>query len=152
MNYGGWDSHTQTLSRSATKLPLVSQSLAAFNAALKEIGYHDKVITYTASDFGRNLYTNGTGSNHGWGGNHIVMGGPINGREVLGTYPSLSLLSNDMVNAGTAIPSTSVDEFHASMASWFGVNNDSEMETILPNIRNFWAANQAGTPIPNFLA
>ncbi len=152
VSFGGWDAHTRTLASSQTKLAQLSQGMAAFNEALKEIGYHDKVITYTASDFGRNLYTNGTGSNHGWGGNHMLMGGPINGGEVLGQYPSLSLYGDNMVNAGTAVPTTSVDELHASIASWFGVNNDSEMEAILPNIRNFWAAGQAGTPISNFLA
>ena len=152
VRFSGWDFHTQTVSKSESKLPQLSQALAAFNAALKEIGYHDNVLTYTGSDFGRNLYSNGTGSNHGWGGNQILMGGPVNGGEVLGQYPSLSLLGDNMVNAGTAIPTTSVDELHASIASWFGINNDHEMETILPNIRNFWAANAAGTPISNFLA
>ncbi|CAA6690033.1 MULTISPECIES: DUF1501 domain-containing protein [unclassified Lentimonas] len=139
--HGGYDHHSNVLINHAGKMSDLNASLSAFNEALKEIGYHDKVIAYTASDFGRTLASNGSGSGHGWGGNQIIMGGPISGKRVFGEYPNLALGSTTAVSAGgRQLPTTSVDELHSSIAQWYGVTNDSEMETLLPNIRNFHAS------------
>ena len=135
---GGYDMHRGVTTRLAGRLRELSDALNAFNSAMHEIGLHDQVVTYTASDFGRVLTANRTGTNHGWGGNHIVMGGAVDGGRVLGRYPSLALGSDVDIGNGRLMPTTSVDELHSSLAYWFGVDNNSEMETILPNIRNFW--------------
>ena len=114
---------------------------------MKEIGYHDRVVTYTASDFGRTLIPNSAGSDHGWGGNQMVMGGPVAGGQVFGSYPSILSDTSTDVGRGRQLPTTSVDEFYASLAYWFGVENNDEMETVVPNIRNFWSKNSPDIPI-----
>ena len=144
----GFDTHGGGISAHNSLMSTLNDALVAFNAALKEIGFHDRVVSYTASDFGRTLTANSVGSDHGWGGNQMVMGGPVNGGKVFGEYPELVLNSLTDVGRGRQLPTTSVDEFHASLASWFGVANNSEMETIIPNIRNFWSAGSTELPIP----
>ena len=138
-----------------TRLPRLladlSDALTAFNNAMHEIGYHDKVITYTASDFGRTLSANGLGSDHGWGGNNLIMDGPINGGQVLGSYPDVALGSNTDLGRGRVLPTTSIDQLHSAIAYWFGVDNNSEMEDILPNIRNFWARTDPTQATPDSL-
>ncbi|MFC5050589.1 DUF1501 domain-containing protein [Rubritalea spongiae] len=144
---GGFDLHGEGLDAHNNLLQSVSDALVAFNAALKEIGYHDKVVTYTASDFGRSLTTNGGGTDHGWGGNQIVMGGPVSGGQVFGDYPTLALGTMTDTGRGRQLPTTSVDELHASLAYWYGIENNNEMELVVPNIRNFWTSGSTQTPI-----
>jgi uncharacterized protein (DUF1501 family) len=115
----------------------VSQAVKYFNDALEEIGMKDKVVTFTASDFGRTLTSNGVGSDHAWGGNHFVMGGPVTGGRIFGQYPSLQLNNSLMLNRARLIPTTSVDEYSSELARWFGVSS-GEMDTVFPNIKNFY--------------
>lgn len=144
---GGFDTHAGGVDQHNALMSTLDDALVAFNEALKEIGYHDRVVTYTASDFGRSLSPNSQGSDHGWGGNQMVMGGPVNGGKVLGQYPDIALNSSTDVGRGRQLPTTSVDEFYASLAYWFGVENNSEMETVVPNIRNFWTSGSTEYPI-----
>lgn len=134
---GGWDHHSEVNNAQGLMLPEISQAVKYFKDALQEIGMTDNVVTFTASDFGRTLTSNGVGSDHAWGGNHIVMGGPVNGGEIYGTYPSLVLGSSQEVGRGRLIPTTSVDAYSSEIARWFGVSS-SEMDTVFPNIRNFY--------------
>ena len=147
VSVGGWDHHDDLISRQAGMLPMVSGALAAFYNATKELGCENEVTTFTASDFARTLTTNGDGSDHGWGGNHIVMGGAVNGSHVYGEYPQSLLSANNNLDVGRGrmIPTTSVDEYNAELANWFGVPNDSSMESVLPNVRNFFGA---GSTLP----
>jgi len=144
---GGYDTHGQGAEVHTRLTGDLNDALVAFNTALKEIGYHDKVVTYTASDFGRTFVPNSIGTDHGWGGNQMVMGGPVNGGRVFGSYPDIALGTSTDIGRGRQIPTTSVDALNASLAYWFGVNNDSEMESIIPNIRNFWSAGSNRVPI-----
>lgn len=148
---GGYDMHKGVTTRLSGNLKELSDALTAFNNAMKEIGCHNDVTTYTASDFGRTLSSNGTGTDHGWGGNHIVMGGAINGGQVFGDYPSVAIGSNIDLGRGRVLPTTSVDELSASLAYWFGVDNDGMMETVLPNIRNFKGRTNSNVPLDRFL-
>lgn len=143
----GFDTHGGGIDAHNNLMTTLNDALVAFNTALKEIGYHDRVVTYTASDFGRSLTPNNVGSDHGWGGNQIVMGGPVQGGKVFGTYPDIALNTTTDVGRGRQLPTTSVDELHASLAYWFGVENNSEMETVVPNIRNFWTSSSTDIPI-----
>lgn len=151
VDHGSYDMHRGVVTRLPPMLSDLSDALTAFNDAMHEIGYHDRVVTYTASDFGRTLSANGLGSDHGWGGNNIVMGGPINGGQVLGNYPDIALGSSTDLGRGRVLPTTSIDQLHSSLAYWFGVDNNSEMEDILPNIRNFWARTNPNRAIPDSL-
>ncbi|MGB7344290.1 MAG: DUF1501 domain-containing protein [Pirellulaceae bacterium] len=145
---GGWDHHDEVLVKQAGMLPMVSQALSAFYQETEALGVADCVTTFTASDFARTLSTNGNGSDHAWGGNHFVIGGGVNGGKVYGDYPvSLALGSDQDVGRGRLIPTTSVDEYNAELAMWFGIQNDSMLTDVLPNIRNFYASGATTGPL-----
>ena len=149
---GGWDNHTNLLTNLTNRLPDVSQALKAFYDATVELDsdtpdVSSNVTTFTASDFARTLSPNtNAGSDHAWGGNYIVMGGGVNGGRLFGSYPQSLAPGNDLdTGRGRLIPTTSVDEYAAELAMWFGIENDDTLEAILPNIRNFLPA---GSPPP----
>ncbi len=144
VNVGGWDHHDDVVEKQAEMLPMISQGLAEFRDALVELAVFDEVTTFTTSDFGRTLTSNGKGSDHGWGGHHIVMGGSVDGAQIYGDYPLLSPSSELDVGRGVYAPTTSVDEYFAELASWFGVP-PSELDVVLPNVRAFYSP---GSPTP----
>jgi uncharacterized protein (DUF1501 family) len=143
---GGWDHHDDVLDNQANMLPAVSAGLQEFRDALVELGVFDEVTTFTTSDFGRTLTSNGKGSDHGWGGHHIVMGGSVNGGSIYGDYPILSSSSPLDVGRGVYAPTTSVDEYFAELARWFGVPA-SELDQVLPNVRSFYSPESNQSPI-----
>ena len=125
---------------------MLSRALNEFNSALGEISAQENVTTFTISDFARTLTSNGNGTDHAWGGNAMVMGGAVKGKEIYGTYPSLALNNNLELGNGILIPTTSTDQYFAELALWFGVPK-SELPTILPNIGNFYDVASAGNPM-----
>ena len=134
---GGWDHHGELLNTHSGMLDEVSTAIANYQLALEYLGVANDVISYTASDFGRTLRSNGRGTDHAWGGNQMVWGGPIDGGKVFGTFPDLTLNSDDDVgNGGRMLPSTSTDKYFEEMATWFGVSSGN-MSAVLPNIANF---------------
>jgi uncharacterized protein (DUF1501 family) len=146
--WGGWDHHKDLLSSHAAMLPQLSQALAAFYKATVDLGVAGNVVTFTASDFGRTLSSNGDGSDHGWGGNQIVMGGSVAGGQLYGQYPATLRANSDLdLGRGRLIPTTSVDEYNAELALWFGVHNNGQLEDILPNIRNFYPSGVSEAPL-----
>ena len=146
---GGYDTHADQLAEQASLFTELSQALAAFHAATVEMGVEQSVTTFTSSDFGRTLPTNGAGSDHGWGSHHLVMGGAVRGGSVYGSFPTLVVNGPDDTGEGRWIPTTSVDEYAATMAQWFGVTR-SNLPTILPNIGRFNNPNLGfmATPAP----
>jgi uncharacterized protein (DUF1501 family) len=147
ITFGGWDHHGELLDAEAGMLHVLDAALTAFQKSLETLGLQDDVITFTASDFGRTLRSNGRGTDHAWGGNAFVMGGPIQGGRVYGTFPDLTLDSNDDVGyGGRMLPTTSVDQFFAEMLRWFGVSA-ADMSYVLPNIANFYNVNSSSLPI-----
>ena len=148
VNMPGWDHHDNLLAGMGALVPQLSQAMQAFYNATVELGVSNEVVSFTASDFGRTLSSNGDGSDHAWGGNQMVMGGEVNGGALYGAYPESLVLGNDLdVGRGRLIPTTSTDEFNAELARWFGIPNDSNLELILPNIRNFYSADAPGYPL-----
>lgn len=133
---GGYDTHGDQLSAQAGLLTELSQGMNAFYNATVELGVDQSVTTFTASDFGRTLPTNGGGSDHGWGSHQFVMGGAVRGNRLYGTFPTLAVNGPDDTEDGRWIPTTSVDEFSATLATWFGVSN-SDLPTVFPNIGRF---------------
>ena len=145
---GGWDHHANLINNQAAMLPDISQAIKAFYDETVALGVQDKVTTFTASDFARTLNSNGSGSDHGWGGNHFVVGGAVDGGKVYGDYPTSLLPGNDLdLGRGRLIPTMSVDEYNAELALWFGVGNNSDLETILPNVRNFFGSGGGSAPV-----
>lgn len=135
---GGFDSHDDQLQNQPNLLGDVSDSVKAFYDALVEIGMADSVTTFTQSDFGRTMTSNGDGTDHAWGGNQFVVGDAVMGREMYGLYPDLALNSDDDVGGGRFIPTTSADQYAATLATWFGVD-PVDIPTVAPNIGNFAA-------------
>ncbi len=140
---GGWDLHDNQVTAGATAtgahanlLGDVSRSLAAFYAATVEMGLSDKVTAFTASDFGRTFNTNGDGSDHGWGSHHLILGGAVRGGRIYGRMPDWTINGPDDTGRGRWIPSTSVDEYSATLARWFGVSS-TNLPVVLPNIGRF---------------
>jgi uncharacterized protein (DUF1501 family) len=136
VSLGGFDNHNLLMQDHPNLMTRVNEAMGAFHAATEELGVADKVTTFTASDFGRTLSSNADGSDHGWGSHHFVMGGAVNGGRFYGTAPHVSIQTNDQVGQGRLLPSTSVDEFAATLARWFGCATN-ELPGILPNVGNF---------------
>jgi len=137
---GGYDTHGDQLVAHTGLLQNLSQSMAAFHQATVEFGVADSVTTFTASDFGRTFATNGEGSDHGWGSHQLIMGGAVRGGDIYGSFPQLTINGPNDTGQGRWIPTTSVDEYSATLARWFGVA-DSDLPLILPNIGHFQRPN-----------
>jgi uncharacterized protein (DUF1501 family) len=133
---GGFDTHDDQLQDQPGLLGDVSASLAAFHAATVELGVASSVTTFTQSDFGRTLTSNGDGSDHAWGGVQLVIGDAVKGRTIYGDYPVLQIGGGVDVGAGRMIPAVSSDQYAATLAKWFGVA-DASLPTIAPSIGNF---------------
>jgi len=133
---GGFDNHDNLLTDHAARLTDLDASMAALYNATAAMGLANSVTSFTASDFGRGLQSNGRGSDHGWGAHHFIVGGGVRGRRVYGEFPDVALGAPQDVGQGRLIPTTSVDEYSATLARWFGVE-DANMATVIPNIRNF---------------
>ncbi|MBO9448868.1 DUF1501 domain-containing protein [Tropicibacter sp. R16_0] len=138
LRYIGWDHHDELLNNQGYMLGVLSRALGEFQHSLEEMGIDDRVVTFTGSDFGRTLTSNGNGTDHGWGGNTIVMGTPVQGGRVYGEYPSLGLGNDNLqdVGDGVLIPTTSTDQLYADLSLWFGVQ-DSALNTLFPNLHRF---------------
>ena len=142
VSLGGFDLHDNLVAKQAGLLAQVSDAISAFYKATAELGVADKVTTFTASDFGRTLTSNGDGTDHGWGGHHLVVGGSVKGSAFYGTAPPVTVTDTSApddqwhVGQGRLLPSTSVDQFGATLATWFGVA-DTEQNQIFPNLKNF---------------
>lgn len=142
---GGFDTHDNQAGPNGHQARLFSQLSAAFGAfrtALAEIGALNNVVTFTMSDFGRTLNSNGNGTDHAWGGVQMMMGGsasaggPLKGKSVYGTYPLLELNGEQAIERGRIIPTTSTNQFGATHAKWLGVS-DADLATIFPGLSNF---------------
>jgi uncharacterized protein (DUF1501 family) len=133
---GGWDFHDNLLVNQASKLTEVDQAIGAFQAAMAQLGLKDRVTLFTASDFGRGLQSNGRGSDHGWGAHHFVVGGAVRGNRVFGAWPDVVLRGANDVGQGRLLPSTSVDQYAATLGKWFGLSA-FELGTVLPNLNRF---------------
>ncbi|MDQ6939539.1 MAG: DUF1501 domain-containing protein [Verrucomicrobiota bacterium] len=155
---GGYDTHTAQTNNAGSSTPdntkvilgsqanlfaELSQSLNAFQCAMHKIGvqygdvdFEKRVTAFTNSDFGRTFPSNLLGSDHGWGSHHLVMGGAVNGQRTFGKWPTLAVGGPDDTSTGRWIPTTSVDQFAATLAKWFGVDAN-KMSTVFPNLGRF---------------
>lgn len=146
INYGGWDHHDSVLENQTLMLSILSKALQAFQTAIEELGVADQVTTFTISDFGRTLTSNGNGTDHAWGGNVMAMGGAVNGGQIFGTYPSLQIGGPDDIGGAIILPSISTDMYFAELARWFGVSG-GDLSYVLPNITRFYDTQSKQSPI-----
>ena len=124
----------------------LSQSLLAFQRAMEQLGLANNVTTFTSSDFGRTFPSNGQGSDHGWGSHHLILGGDgtinsaVKGGKTYGTFPTLTVNGPDDTSTGRWIPTTAIDQYFATLATWFGVDSGN-LSTVFPNIGRFATPN-----------
>ncbi len=134
---GGFDTHGSQSWQQWDLLKQLSAAMNAFYLATVEMGIPNQVTSFVESEFGRTLQPSGTGTDHGWGSHFLVLGGAVKGGDVYGTFPDLSLGGpNDSGARGALLPSTSLDQYGATMARWFGVP-DASLNTVFPNLANF---------------
>ena len=136
VSLGGFDNHDGLLTTHPTLLTNVANALNAFYNTTVELGVSEKVTTFTASDFGRTLSGNNDGSDHGWGSMHFVLGGAVNGQRYYGTAPVVANNGPDDVGQGRLLPTTSVDQYAATLGRWLGIS-DANLLTLLPNLGNY---------------
>ena len=136
VSLGGFDMHDQLVAQHPTQIGLVANAMRAFHDTMVALGVSNQVTAFTASDFGRTLQSNDDGSDHGWGSHHFVVGGAVRGSRFYGTAPAIGNGTPDDVGQGRLLPTTSVDQYASTLASWFGVSG-SDMPTVLPNIGNY---------------
>ncbi|MFN7985417.1 MAG: DUF1501 domain-containing protein [Vicinamibacterales bacterium] len=133
----GFDTHSAQSWTQWDLLRQLAEGLAAFYNATTELGVADRVTSFTLSDFGRTLEVSGSGSDHGWGAHHLILGGAVQGGRIHGTFPSLAMGGpDDANNRGVLIPTTSIDQYGATLASWLGVP-PAQLATVFPNLSKF---------------
>ncbi len=135
---GGFDTHTTELETHNTLYAQLSPALAAFYNATQELGVAQNVTTFTESDFSRTFQpTTSDGSDHAWGSHHLVLGGAVQGGQIYGQFPTFELGGpNDTDMRGRWIPTTAIDQYGATLCSWFGIP-DGALATVFPNFANF---------------
>ena len=146
VSLGGFDTHASQNAEHAERMAQLNHALVYFDQVLSQMPGGDmrqQVTTFTASEFGRTLTSNGDGTDHGWGSHHFIMGGAVNGSEVYGTFPQLATAdgsnqfnSPDLITNGAMLPTTSVDQYAYTLGRWMGVS-DSDLRGILPNLGAF---------------
>jgi len=146
VDIGGFDNHDELTMSHAALMNTVDDAFSSFYQATEELGVSDCVTTFTISDFARTLTSNGNGTDHAWGGNSIVMGGAVKGKNMYGEYPNLNLGNDLEIGGGVLIPTTSADEYFAEMALWFGIS-PNDLSQILPNIGNFYDVSSSSKPL-----
>ena len=147
---GGFDTHSGEIGGQGSLLAQVSQAINAFYAATVELGVQDKVTTFTMSDFGRTLQPAGSGvtavgTDHAWGNHQLIVGGSVQGHTLYGTYPTLALGGPDDTDGGSNprgrwIPTTSVEQYAATLATWYGLSS-ADLPAVFPLIDRFATSN-----------
>ncbi|WP_367110558.1 DUF1501 domain-containing protein [uncultured Psychrobacter sp.] len=132
----GFDTHNDLLGRHSKLMGLLDNALASFYEATEELGVAQNVTTFTMSEFGRTFNSHGDGSEHGWGAHHIIMGGAVKGRDFYGEAPEIGLNTATDVGQGIWLPTTSIDQYSATLAKWFGVA-DNNLAMVAPNLHKF---------------
>ncbi|NQZ51668.1 MAG: DUF1501 domain-containing protein [Moritella sp.] len=132
---GGFDTHAGQIDKQPLLLAELSRAISSFQQALASLSLTKQVTTFTASDFGRTLTSNGNGTDHGWGSHQLVIGGAVQG-GLYGQWPNMLRGGVDDYRSGRLLPTTSLTQINASLAAWFGASDD-EVNALFPNLRYF---------------
>jgi uncharacterized protein (DUF1501 family) len=144
----GFDTHSSQDWQHWYLLSQLAAALAAFYRASDECGLASQVTTFTQSEFGRTLQPSGSGSDHGWGSHHLVLGGAVQG-GICGRLPELALGGPEDANdRGTWIPSISTAQLGATLGAWMGATQ-TELHWAFPNLHLF-AGSEFGTDLGLF--
>ncbi len=136
VNMRGFDVHDNQNQELPALFSELSEAMAFFQQALEDLGQSDNVTTFTASDFGRSLSSNGDGTDHGWGNHMMVMGGAVKGGDIYGTLPRLAVDGPDSVSNGRVLPTLSANQYAGTLLNWMGLSAD-ELHQALPTLKNF---------------
>lgn len=139
VSLASFDTHDNQKTQQADLLARVAHALAYFDTVMATLQGSDmrkQVTLFTASDFGRTFASNGDGTDHGWGSHHFVVGGAVKGQNIYGAFPTTGLGHELDIGSGSLLPTISVDQYGATLASWFGVPA-GQLPDVFPNILNF---------------
>ena len=128
----GWDTHRDQAQRFPLLLQELNDGLVAFQRTLEDLGVADTTTTFTASEFGRTASSIGSGTDHGWAGNTLVIGGSVNP----GRYGQDSPVDVSVDGSGVFMPTTSVSQLGATLGRWMGLG-ERELDVAFPELRNF---------------
>jgi len=139
---GGFDTHSDQLGTHNGQLGELAEAVRAFYNATAALGLADQVTTFTLSEFGRTFRSrSNAGTDHAWGGHHLIVGGAVKGGDCYGRYPALVCGGpDDAADDGVWIPTTSLEQYGATLATWFGISA-SDLNYVFPNLANFPQAN-----------
>jgi uncharacterized protein (DUF1501 family) len=140
---GGFDTHGGQSYQQWDLLQQVSKAVDAFYAATVQLGLANQVSTFTLSDFGRTLQPSGSGSDHGWGNHHLIVGGAVDGGRIYGKFPlmtnyaSFNATNDDYADSrGVMLPGFSLAQYGATLAKWYGAR-DADLDGLFPTLANF---------------
>lgn len=136
---GGFDTHDSQSRDQPVLMEAMSRAIGAFHAATVELGVESNVTTFASTEFGRSLTSNGDGSDHAWGNHLFVLGGAVDGGRIIGQMPDLRPGSPDFGGDGNLLPTIAADQYGATLARWFGVNDESAMDVLFPSLQRFGA-------------
>lgn len=136
VSQNGYDNHSGLNDTHPALLRELGDAMSIFQSALNQLGVADQVSTFTASEFGRTLGSNGNGSDHGWGSHHFVMGGAVRGGKLYGSHPEIAVNGPGFVDNGRLLPTLAVEQLGGALGTWFGASR-ADLELVFPNLRNF---------------
>ncbi|MGC9460538.1 DUF1501 domain-containing protein [Vibrio genomosp. F10] len=141
LKQSGYDLHDNQLIDHPLLLADLATNLMAFDNAMSDNGLSSNVTSFTTSEFGRRLASNGKGTDHGWGGHQFILGGAVNTSDAVGTWPEIRVNGADDISNGRLVPTLGTDQVNATLARWMGVNNENELNYVFPNIHHFASSN-----------
>ena len=133
---GSFDTHDGQAQTHARLLTQLGSAFEYFDGVMVNMGLSNSVTSFTISDFGRTLTSNSDGTDHGWGSHHFVVGGAVQGQNMYGQYPVIGSNQANDLGAGRLIPTTAVEQYAGTLASWFGLS-DGQIRNVFPNFGNF---------------
>lgn len=160
---GGFDTHQDQLPQHVNLFSQFSQAVRSFYDEMGVQGVQNDVTLFSLSDFNRTFNPAGSGASvgtdHAWGNHMFVIGGSVQGGDFFGMnttngtpFPTLVIGTNgpDDTNNGTGargrwIPTTSVEQYAATLARWYGLP-ENQMSEVFPNLNNFTSSNLGFMP------
>lgn len=130
VSMGGFDTHNNQAISHPRLLAHMSNAITSFYNYTESVGIENEVTTFTMSDFGRSIRSNGNGTDHGWAGHQLLVGGAVQGGKIYGDLPYQSTRTG-------LTPTTSNEQMFASLARWYGFESQEVLNRLFPNLENF---------------